>query len=59
MKKTRKSPHSGAVNNILVTIRITDKLSGISTSFDSAISPGIHIFTVTAGYREIVDIVGC
>jgi KUP system potassium uptake protein len=45
-------------NNILVSIKVTEKPFGISTSFDSDIAPGLHIFTVTAGYMEIVNVVG-
>jgi KUP system potassium uptake protein len=45
-------------NNILVSIRVTEKPFGISTAFDSDIAPGLHIFTVTAGYMEIVNVVG-
>jgi KUP system potassium uptake protein len=45
-------------NNILVSIDITDKPFGISTTFDSAIAPGLHIFTVTAGYMEVFNVVG-
>jgi KUP system potassium uptake protein len=45
-------------NNILVSIDITEKPFGISTAFDSSIAPGLHIFTVTAGYMEVFNIVG-
>jgi KUP system potassium uptake protein len=45
-------------NNILVSIKVTEKPFGISTAFDSAIAPGLHLFTVTAGYMEIVNVVG-
>jgi len=45
-------------NNILVSIDVTDKPFGISTMFDSAIAPGLHIFTVTAGYMEVFNVVG-
>jgi len=45
-------------NNILVSIKVTDKPFGISTTFDSALAPGLHLFTVTAGYMEIVNVVG-
>ena len=45
-------------NNILVSINVTEKPFGISTTFDSDIAPGLHIFTVTAGYMEIVNVVG-
>jgi KUP system potassium uptake protein len=44
-------------NNILVSINITDKPFGITTDFDTDISQGLHVFTVTAGYMEIVDVV--
>ncbi len=45
-------------NNILVSINVTEKPFGTSTTFDSGISTGLHLFTVTAGYMEIVDVVG-
>jgi KUP system potassium uptake protein len=45
-------------NNIIVSIDITNKPFGISTAFDSAIAPGLHIFTVTAGYMEVFNVVG-
>jgi KUP system potassium uptake protein len=44
-------------NNILVSINITDKPFGVATDFDTDISQGLHVFTVTAGYMEIVDVV--
>jgi len=45
-------------NNILVSIKVIEKPFGISTSFNSDIAPGLHLFTVTAGYMEIVNVVG-
>jgi KUP system potassium uptake protein len=45
-------------NNILVSIKITDKPFGISTAFDSDLAPGLHHFTITAGYMEIFNVVG-
>lgn len=45
-------------NNILVSIKVTEKPFGISTAFDSDLAPGLHLFTVTAGYMEIVNVVG-
>jgi len=45
-------------NNILVSIKVTEKPFGISTAFDSDLAPGLHVFTVTAGYMEIVNVVG-
>ncbi|MHB8163491.1 MAG: KUP/HAK/KT family potassium transporter [Methanoregula sp.] len=45
-------------NNILVSINVTEKPFGISTVFDSDLAPGLHLFTVTAGYMEIVNVVG-
>ncbi|PKG33547.1 KUP/HAK/KT family potassium transporter [Methanoregula sp.] len=44
-------------NNILVSIQITEKPFGITTDFDTGIAPGLHIFRVTCGYMEIVDVV--
>jgi KUP system potassium uptake protein len=45
-------------NNILVSINVTEKPYGIRTTFDSDLAPGLHLFTVTAGYMEIVNVVG-
>jgi len=45
-------------NNILVSIKVTEKPFGISTAFESDLAPGLHLFTVTAGYMEIVNVVG-
>jgi KUP system potassium uptake protein len=64
---TTLSPYIGQVmfqneilyeNNIIVSIDITNKPFGISTAFESAIAPGLHVFTVTAGYMEVFNIVG-
>ena len=43
--------------NILVSIRITDHPFGIQTNYDRDLAPGLHAFTITAGYMEIVDII--
>lgn len=43
--------------NILVSIRITDYPFGIQTNYDRDLGPGLHAFTITAGYMEIVDII--
>jgi len=45
-------------NNILVSIKVTEKPFGISTSFDSNLADGLHLFTVTAGYMEIINVIG-
>jgi KUP system potassium uptake protein len=44
--------------NILVSIRITDHPFGIHTQHDRSLAPGLHAFMITAGYMEIVDIIG-
>ncbi|MFA6364270.1 KUP/HAK/KT family potassium transporter [Methanoregula sp.] len=44
-------------NNIFVSIKVTEKPFGVTTDFDTNLAPGIHVFTVTAGYMEIVDVV--
>jgi KUP system potassium uptake protein len=44
-------------NNILVSIHITEKPFGVATDFDTGIAPGLHIFRVSCGYMEIVDVV--
>ena len=43
--------------NILVSIRITDHPFGIQTNYDRDLADGLHAFTITAGYMEIVDII--
>lgn len=43
-------------NNILVSIRITNFPFGVETEFDTDLAPGLHVFTITAGYMEVVDI---
>lgn len=45
-------------NNILVSIKVTEKPFGISSSFDANLASGLHLFTVTAGYMEIINVVG-
>ncbi|MDP2796396.1 MAG: KUP/HAK/KT family potassium transporter [Methanoregula sp.] len=45
-------------NNILVSIKVTDKPFGIRTAFTSDLATGLHLFTVTHGYMEIVNVVG-
>jgi KUP system potassium uptake protein len=44
-------------NNIFVSIKVTEKPFGVTTDFDTNLAPGIDVFTVTAGYMEIVDVV--
>ncbi|GAB6284427.1 MAG: potassium transporter Kup [Methanoregula sp.] len=44
--------------NVLVSIRITDHPFGIDTRHDRELAPGLHAFLITAGYMEIVDIIG-
>ena len=44
--------------NILVSVRITDNPFGIVTQYDRDLGPGLHALTITAGYMEIVDIIG-
>ncbi|MDD4136933.1 MAG: KUP/HAK/KT family potassium transporter [Methanoregula sp.] len=44
-------------NNILVSIDITEKPFGVTTDFDTSIAPGLHIFRISCGYMEIVDVV--
>ncbi|MCK9590396.1 MAG: KUP/HAK/KT family potassium transporter [Methanoregula sp.] len=45
-------------NNILISIWITDFPFGVYTGCDRDIAPGLHTFMITAGYMEIVDIIG-
>ncbi|MFA7303656.1 MAG: KUP/HAK/KT family potassium transporter [Methanoregula sp.] len=44
--------------NVLVSIRITDHPFGIDTRHDRELAPGLHAFLITAGYMEIVNIIG-
>ena len=44
--------------NILVSLKITDHPFGIRTTYDHDLGPGLHAFMITAGYMEIVDIIG-
>ncbi|OPY36852.1 MAG: potassium transport protein Kup [Methanoregula sp. PtaU1.Bin051] len=44
--------------NILVSIRITDHPFGVRTQYDRDLASGLHAFLITAGYMEIVDIIG-
>lgn len=43
--------------NVLVWIRITDRPFGVETALDAHMGPGLELFTVRAGYMEVVDIV--
>jgi KUP system potassium uptake protein len=43
--------------NILVSIHITDKPFGVKTHLDPGLAPGLEIFTISAGYMEVIDIV--
>ncbi|MCX6697947.1 MAG: KUP/HAK/KT family potassium transporter [Methanoregula sp.] len=44
--------------NIMVSLRITDYPFGIHTQHDRDLAPGLHAFLITAGYMEIIDIIG-
>jgi KUP system potassium uptake protein len=44
--------------NVFVSIRITDHPFGISTQHDRDLAPGLQAFLITAGYMEIIDIIG-
>ncbi|MDD4136862.1 MAG: KUP/HAK/KT family potassium transporter [Methanoregula sp.] len=44
-------------NNILVSIHVTEKPFGVTTDFDTGIAPGLHIFRVSCGYMEVIDVV--
>ena len=44
-------------NNIFVSINVTEKPFGVTTDFDTSIAPGLHIFRVSCGYMEVVDVV--
>jgi KUP system potassium uptake protein len=44
--------------NILVSVRITDHPFGIQTRHDRSLARGLQAFMITAGYMEIIDIIG-
>jgi len=44
-------------NNILVSIKVTEKPFDVTTNFETGIAPGLHIFRITCGYMEVVDVV--
>jgi len=43
-------------NNILVRIRTTDRPFGVETFLDPPLATGLQVFTVSAGYMEVIDI---
>ncbi len=43
-------------NNVLITVSITDEPVGISSRYIADIGPGLHVFEISAGYKEEVDI---
>jgi KUP system potassium uptake protein len=43
--------------NILVRIGISDKPFGVEARLDPDLADGLQLFTVTAGYMEVIDIV--
>jgi len=45
-------------NNVLVSIRTTEKPFGVTTDLDRNLAPGLQLFTITAGYMEVIDVVG-
>jgi len=45
-------------NNILVSIQTRDAPFGVTTELDTNLGHGLHVFTVNAGYMEVVDITG-
>ncbi|MEI8331699.1 MAG: hypothetical protein WCF90_08670 [Methanomicrobiales archaeon] len=44
-------------NNVLVSIRITEKPFGVETHLNPNLINGLELFTVNAGYIEVIDIV--
>jgi KUP system potassium uptake protein len=44
--------------NILVSVKTSEQPFGIRTSYERDCAPGLHTFVITAGYMEIVDIIG-
>lgn len=44
-------------NNVLVSIRTTEKPFGVKTDLDRHLAPGLQLFTITAGYMEVIDVV--
>jgi len=43
--------------NVLVRIRITEKPFGVDTALETGLADGLQLFTITAGYMEVIDIV--
>nr|WP_321352749.1 KUP/HAK/KT family potassium transporter [uncultured Methanoregula sp.] len=44
-------------NNVFVSIRISEKPFGIETTLDKDNAPGLQVFTIKAGYMEVIDII--
>jgi KUP system potassium uptake protein len=42
-------------NNILVSINVTEKPCGVTTEFINDIAPVLHLFKISCGYMEVVD----
>lgn len=43
--------------NVLVCIKNMEKPFGVKTHLDVDLAPGLQLFTITAGYMEVIDIV--
>ncbi|MCK9579113.1 MAG: KUP/HAK/KT family potassium transporter [Methanoregula sp.] len=43
--------------NVLVCVRITDKPFGVESYLDTGLADGLELFTIEAGYMEVIDIV--
>jgi KUP system potassium uptake protein len=44
-------------NNILVSIRITEKPFGVEAGLEPELAPGLQLFTIATGYMEVIDII--
>lgn len=43
--------------NVLVCVKTMDKPFGVKTHLDPDLAPGLQLFTIAAGYMEVIDIV--
>ncbi len=44
-------------NTILVSINVTEKPFGVATECRTGVAPGLHVFRITCGYMEVIDVV--
>ena len=44
--------------NVLVCIHVTDRPFGVESFIDTWLAEGLDVFTIRAGYMEVIDVVG-